>query len=88
MSEFTASNGIKIRVTDDGYLVGSRPVGCGCQDDTTHATGSAEGIAALREYRDALIGHGMAMSELDDDTLTGMLADLVVIARSTIGGGR
>jgi len=48
MNDFVASNGIKIRV-DDGpsgaHLLGFMPT-----LDQTHATGSGEGIQALREF--------------------------------------
>lgn len=55
-TEFTASNGIEIEVSPDGYLLGKGDYGSG----PTYATAGPEGIAALREYftaeRDAELG--------------------------------
>lgn len=53
---FTASNGIEIEISQDGYLLGKGDYGSG----STYATAGPEGIGALREYftheRDAELG--------------------------------
>ena len=43
---FTASNGIEIEISQDGYLLGKGDYGSG----STYATAGPEGIGALREY--------------------------------------
>ena len=43
---FTATNGIEIEISEDGYLLGKGDYGSG----PTYATGGPDGIAALREY--------------------------------------
>jgi hypothetical protein len=61
MEKFTASNGIEIEFTANGYLLGRRNERQqGASGLVTHATAGPEGIVALREFfqaeRDAELG--------------------------------